>query len=103
MAFCQPNTRMLPWDQSDVEKEQYQFKSKREAAWAIKSAARVWGAVRCGITKRDRRWDYDPLYDILNKRTLSWERDFPFEPKSVIVLLTPMDYDNIATAPAWTV
>jgi hypothetical protein len=32
MAFCQPNTRMLSWDQSDVEKEQYQFKSKKEAA-----------------------------------------------------------------------
>jgi reductive dehalogenase len=93
---------MLGWDQSDVEKEQYQFKSKQEAATAIKSAARVFGAVRCGITKRDKRWDYDPLYDILNERTLSWEKDFPFEPKTVIVLLTPMDYDNIATAPAWT-
>ncbi len=102
MAFCQPNTRMLGWDQSDVEKEQYQFKSKQEAATAIKSAARVFGAVRCGITRRDKRWDYDPLYDILNERTLSWEKDFPFEPKTVIVLLTPMDYDNIATAPAWT-
>ena len=32
MAFCQPNTRMLSWDQSDVAKEQYQFKSKQEAA-----------------------------------------------------------------------
>ncbi len=102
MAFCQPNTRMLSWDQSDVEKEQYQFKSKQEAATCIKSAARVWGAVRCGITKRDRRWDYDPLYDTKNERTLSWEKDFPFEPKTVIVLLVPMDYDNISTAPAWT-
>ena len=102
MAFCQPNTRMLSWDQSDVEKEQYQFKSKQEAATSIKSAARVWGATRCGITRRDKRWDYDPLYDILNERTLSWEKDFPFEPKTVIVMLTPMDYDNIATAPGWT-
>ena len=102
MAFCQPNTRMLSWDQSDVAKEQFQFKSKEEAATSIKSAARVFGAVRCGITKRDKRWDYDPLYDIKNERTLSWEDDFPFEPKTVIVILVPMDYDNISTAPAWT-
>jgi reductive dehalogenase len=93
---------MLRWDQSDVEEEQYQFSSKEEAATSIKSAARTFGAIRCGITKRDKRWDYDPLYDILNERTLSWEKDFPFEPKTVIVILVPMDYDNIATAPAWT-
>jgi reductive dehalogenase len=102
MAFCQPNTRMLSWDQSDVAKEQFQFKSKQEAATSIKSAARVFGAVRCGITRRDRRWDFDPLYDTVNERTLSWEEDFPFEPKTVIVILVPMDYDNISTAPAWT-
>ncbi|MDJ0610240.1 MAG: hypothetical protein QNJ67_14780, partial [Kiloniellales bacterium] len=102
MAHTLPNTPMLSWDQSDVEKEKYQFKSKQEAATSIKSAARVFGAVRCGITKRDKRWDYDPLYDYENERTLSWEEDFPFEPKTVIVILAPMDYDNIATAPAWT-
>ena len=102
MAFCQPNTRMLGWDQSDVEKEQYQFASKQEASTSIKSAARCWGAIRCGITPRDRRFDYDPLYDVLEGRTLSWEEDFPFEPKTVVVILVPMDYDNIATAPAWT-
>ncbi len=102
MAFSQPDTRMLSWDQSDVEEEQYQFTSEQEAATSIKSAARVFGAVRCGITRRDRRWDYDPIYDIENERTLSWEDDFPFEPKTVIVMLVPMDYDNISTAPAWT-
>ncbi|MDJ0865990.1 MAG: reductive dehalogenase domain-containing protein, partial [Myxococcota bacterium] len=102
MKFCQPNTPLLRWDQSDVEEEQYQFASPREAATSIKSAARVWGAVRCGITKRDRRWDYDPIYDIENERTLSWEKDFPFEPKTVIVILVPEDYDCIQTAPAWT-
>ncbi len=102
MAFAQPNTRMFPWDQSDVEKEQYEFPSKEAAAHAIKSAARVWGAARCGITRRDKRWDYDPLYDVLKSRTLSWEKDFPFEPKTVIVIAVAMDYDALATAPAWT-
>jgi len=91
---------MLNWDFFDVADEQYQFKSKQEAATSIKSAARVFGAVRCGITKRDRRWDYDPLYDIENERELNWEDDFPFEPKTVSVILVPTDYDNISTAPA---
>lgn len=58
--------------------------------------------MKCGITRRDKRWDYDPLYDIEEDRELSWEEDFPFEPKSVIVMLVPMDYDCIASAPAWT-
>jgi epoxyqueuosine reductase len=101
-ANLQPDTPFNSWDQSSVEQEQYQFKSKQDASNAIKSAARVFGAVKCGIARRDKRWDYDPLYDIENERELSWEKDFPFEPKTVIVILSPMDYDCIATAPAWT-
>ncbi len=102
VANLQPNTPLHSWDQSAVEKEQFQFESKKQAGDAIKSAARVFGAVKCGIAKRDKRWDYDPLYDAENDRTLSWENDFPFEPKTVIVMLVPMDYDCMATAPAWT-
>ena len=101
-ANLQPDTPLNSWDQSDVEQEQYQFSSKQDASNAIKSAARVFGAVKCGIARRDKRWDYDPLYDIENEKELSWEKDFPFEPKTVIVILTPMDYDCISTAPAWT-
>jgi reductive dehalogenase len=102
VANLQPNTPLHSWDQSDVEKEQYQFENKKQASDAIKSAARMFGAVKCGIAKRDKRWDYDPLYDAEHDRNLSWEDDFPFEPKTVIVMLTPMDYDCMATAPAWT-
>ncbi len=101
-ANLQPNTPLHAWDQSDVEKEQYSFESEKQASDAIKSAARVFGAVKCGIARRDKRWDYDPLYDIENEKELSWEKDFPFEPKTVIVMLAPMDYDCMATAPAWT-
>ena len=68
----------------------------------IRSAARLFGAVRCGITKFDKRFVYDPMYDIIQERELYWDKDFPFEPKSVIVIMTPMDYDNVATAPSWT-
>jgi reductive dehalogenase len=101
-ANLQPDTPLNSWDQSGVEKEQYQFKTKQGASNAIKSAARVFGVVKCGIARRDKRWDYDPLYDITNEKELSWEKDFPFEPKTVIVILTSMDYDCISTAPAWT-
>ena len=97
-ANLQPNTPLHSWDQSDVEQEQYQFKSKKEASDSIKSAARVFGVVKCGITRRDKRWDYDPLYDPVEEKELSWEDDFPFEPKTVIVLLIAADFDCIATA-----
>jgi reductive dehalogenase len=100
--YGQPNSGILHWDQSDVAETQYEFETKEEASLAIKSAARLFKADRCGITRRDRRWDYDPLYDIENERTLSWEDDFPFEPKTVIVMLTEMDYEAMRTSPAWT-
>ena len=98
-AKQKPDTPLHSWDQSDIAKEKYQFKSKKEASDAIKSAARVYGVTRCGIAKRDKRWDYDPIYDPIEDKELSWEKDFPFEPKTVIVLLIPQDWDCIATAP----
>ena len=50
-ANLQPDTPFNSWDQSGVEKEQYQFLSKKDASNAIKSAARVFGAVKCGIPR----------------------------------------------------
>jgi reductive dehalogenase len=99
--FGQPNSGVFSWDQSKVAKTQHKFESAQAASVAIKSAARLYGAARCGIAKRDRRWDYDPLYDIARDRELSWEKDFPFEPKTVIVCLVEMDYGAMRAAPAW--
>ena len=94
---------VLSWEQTMLAPDQYSFESRKKASVAIKSAAQLYGAVRCGITPRDRRWDYDPMYDpVKGERTLTWEEDFPFTPKSVIVFMVPMDYEAIATAPAWT-
>jgi len=94
---------VFSWKQEMLAEEQYSFSSKEEAALAIKSAARLFGAVRCGITKRDRRWDYDPMYDpVKGDKELSWEKDFPFVPKTVIVFMVEMDYHTVGTAPAWT-
>jgi reductive dehalogenase len=100
--YCQPNSGVHSWDQSGVSPTRYAFESERAASLAIKSAARLYGAKRCGITRRDRRWDYDPLYDVEKDRVLTWEEDFPFEPKTVIVCLVEMDYRAIRTAPAWS-
>ncbi len=88
------------WDQSEVREEKWEFESKQQAAEQIKTAARLFGAARCGITRNDPRWNFDPLYDIEQDRTLSWEEDFPFEPKSVIVLLIEMDYRGLRTVPS---
>jgi reductive dehalogenase len=96
-----PNTGVSSWKQEMLAKDKYQFNSPGEAALAIKSAARLFGALRCGITKRDKRWDYEPLYDASIERELSWEKDFPFEPKTVIVILAEMDYHAMASAPSW--
>jgi reductive dehalogenase len=86
----------------DVNATKYEFESREEATLAIRSAARALKATRCGFTRTDPRWDFEPLYDLENDRTMSWEDDFPFKPKTVIVMLTEMDYEGIATSPAWT-
>jgi reductive dehalogenase len=96
-----PNVGVSSWKQEMLAKNQYQFNSPQEAALAIKSAARLYGALRCGITKRDKRWDYDPMYSVSLERELTWEKDFPFEPKTVIVILVEMDYHAMASAPSW--
>ena len=41
---------------------------------------------------------YDP---VKGDKELSWENDFPFVPKTVIVFMVEMDYHAIGAAPAW--
>ncbi len=96
------NAGVASWEQTMLAKDKYKFESPEQATLCIKSAARLFGAVRCGITPRDERWDYNPLYDADSDEVLTWEKDFPFKPRSVIVVMVDMDYDAIATAPAWT-
>lgn len=99
---AQPGAGILNWDQSSVAKQKYTFPNKQAATQSIKSAARLYGACACGIARFDKRFVYDPMYDMVTDKTLSWDEDFPFEPKSVIVMLWEMDYHCLATAPAWT-
>jgi epoxyqueuosine reductase len=99
-AFGQPGQGVYTFDQSDVAEQQWKFDTESEAATHIKSAAKLFGAVRCGITRNDERWNYDPIYDPIEDKELSWEDDFPFKPKTVIVLLIQQDYFAMSTAPA---
>ncbi len=101
-ALGVPNRGVFKWDQSEVAENTFEFESKEQATDAIKSAARLYGASRCGITRFDPRWNYDPLYDLENDTLLSWEKDFPFEPKTVVVFLIEMDYRSMRTAPSAT-
>ena len=68
------NSGVSSWKQTMLAKEKYRFSSPEEATLCIKSAARLFGAVRCGITPRDERWDYNPLYDADTDEILTWEK-----------------------------
>jgi reductive dehalogenase len=94
-----PDTAPYNWSQDFKHPTKAKFKSAEEAADAVRTAGRMFGAVRVGIAKNDSRWNYDPLYNMLEDREFGWD-EFPFKPKSVIVLLVPMDYDAMATAPS---
>lgn len=93
------NKGVYSWDQSEVFPEQWHFSSGEEASQQIKAAARLFGAVRCGITPNEHLWNWDPLYDYEEERQVSWD-EFPFKPKSVIVILVDEDYEAMATAPS---
>jgi len=87
------------WNQTMLAQNKYQFENPSHAASAIKEAARLYGAIECGITKRDKRWDYDPMYDVKTEQAITWDK-FPFKPKTVIVLMSEMDYAAVSTAPS---
>jgi reductive dehalogenase len=100
-SLSSPDGVVGSWEQTMLWESKYKFTSEKEASIAIKSAAKLYGALNCGITRRDRRWDYEPLYDPAEERELSWEKDFPFQPKTVVVILAEMDYLAMSTAPSW--
>ncbi|UGA57166.1 reductive dehalogenase [Vibrio sp. VB16] len=88
------------WEQHGLMDQQWQFESAEDASQSIKSAARLLGATRCGITRNHKVWNWDPLYDSKEGREVSWD-EFPFVPKTVIVVLIEEDYQAIATAPSY--
>jgi len=92
-----PKTPTYAWDKP-VKERRYKFASPEEAAGAVKRAGKFLGASLIGITPYDPRWTYDPLFDMT--RNVEFEADFPFEPKSVVVIALEMDYEALTTSPA---
>jgi len=92
------NTGLYNWE-NPVNPKQHQFSSKAEAANAIKRAARMFGADLVGITHRDERWDYSTFYNSSTDEELSWD-NYPFKPKTVIVMALEQEYEGIAAAPS---
>lgn len=92
-----------PLDGDFVEEHKYKFKSKTEAADAIKRAAVLYGASLVGIARHDPRWDYksflNPFMPGENKE-MGWDK-FPFKPKTVIVMAFEMNYEAVSTAPTY--
>jgi len=93
-----PNTDAYAWE-GPVNSLKYKFKDKKDAAQIIKRAAKLFGASLVGVAPYESRWVYDPIFDMTKNKTYT-DKDFPFKPKSVIVMAIEMEYSNFTTAPA---
>lgn len=113
-AAAIPGHGILSWDQKDkpgrmfdpifIAPKKYKFNTKAEASEAIKRAAKLYGASLVGITRNDPRWNYTPMTDFTKAFAgedprIEWSQ-FPFKPKTVIVMAFEMDYEAMATAPS---
>ena len=120
--FETPDGKLVPWSMFaqdsksfpvggdgffDVAETKYEFESPKQAAYAIKKAAKVYGADLVGIAPYDERWVYESQVcipkdmkgeKIMDKVDLNQKVDFGFEPKSVIVLAFEMDYECFKVA-----
>lgn len=118
-----PNSMAYKWE-GRVNRSQYEFGSPEDAARKVKKAAGFLGASLVGITGYDKLWDYsriltrgaEPSEEELEQEDQGEmgqedagppreafeiiEPDFPFEPKSVIVMAFEMDYAGIGTSPS---
>lgn len=74
------------------------FSTPEEAGLIVKRAALFLGASLVGICDYDERWVYSNWYDPFQGASIPVQ--FPFEPKSVIVIALEMDYEGIKTAPS---
>ncbi|SHE71640.1 reductive dehalogenase [Mariniphaga anaerophila] len=89
--------------------KKYKFETTDDAAYAIKKAAKLYGADLVGIAPFEERWVYNteayipfdvngqPIKEEVN---IFRKVEFDFEPKSVIVLGFEMDYESYKTQPS---
>lgn len=104
----QPNSPTYEWE-GPVNRKRVKFKNSEDASQKVKKAARFLGASLVGIANYDSLWTYNPL--LRQKLEMEGFRegppefdlippDFPFEPKSVVVIAIEMDYKAIALSPS---
>ena len=96
--FAQPNQGEYGWD-FKPQGDRYEFETPQLASDVIKRAAKLYGADLVGITRQDSRWDFAHHYDFRKDETYTWEDDFPFKPKTVIVMAFEMDYEALSAGP----
>jgi len=103
----QPQSPAYAWD-NRPRRQKYKFSDPVDAAQKVKKAARFLGADLVGITAYDPLWTYAQLLKELSSEDdhngpPKFEMippDFPFTPKSVIVIALEMDYAAIACSPS---
>ncbi|MFQ5721622.1 MAG: reductive dehalogenase [Candidatus Aminicenantales bacterium] len=105
----QPHSQAYEWDEP-VRPEKVKFKDPADASKKIKKAARFVGASLVGIAKYNPLWTYSRLIkENMDKESSPDGRpefelftpEFPFEPKSVVVIAVEMDYKAIALSPSF--
>lgn len=104
----QPHSQAYEWE-GRLGTEKIEFKDPEDASKKVKKAARFLKANLVGIAKYDPLWNYSPLLKIRFGRRDSLEGqprfdlippEFPFKPKSVVVIALEMDYKGIALSPS---
>ena len=115
--FKTPDGKLVPWNMFaqtsasfpnagpgwfDVAEKQYEFDNPSHAAYAVKKAAKMFGADLVGIAPYDERWVYrtevsfpkDMKGEVIPELVdLNKPVDMGFTPKSVIVLAFEMSYE----------
>ncbi len=95
--FGIPNQGLYAWE-GKINKRQTVFDTPRQATSKVKRAARFLGADLVGICDYDERWVYSDFFNPFTGKATPGE--FPFKPKSVVVLALEMDYDAFRAAPS---
>jgi len=104
----QPQTPAYDWDEP-VNPKKFKFKDAKDASKKIKKAAHFLGASLVGIADYDPLWTYSHLVKENINAEYSPEEppqfelippEFPFQPKSVVVMAVEMNYKGISLSPS---
>lgn len=97
VALGVPNMGLYSWE-GHVNLKKKTFESLQQASEIVKKAVAFLGADLVGIAPYDERWVYTNSFNPFTRESTPVQ--FPFEPKSVIVMAVEMDYDAYRTSPS---